>query len=321
MRLSSSVTGLVLILAAVSSGQVPSRGQKVELPPEVKEILEKAKLLRFSGTRTVSIVKAGRVESHNEYVTKDGSSLRIEFSTGSPFAGQIIVETSNERKHYFPDKNEIHEYPSFGKRQFEGFRSSFRGQRGKTKFGSSDGGTIAGLRCTKFQLSDSQDNPIAQIFVEPRSGMMVKRVLFDPTGNIAGSYEFTTVSLDPKIQQGAFKIVRKGATIIRPIDELRRYSGTLGVPLYALPKNSGYQLENVYVREIKGSKILVQTYGKEDSRLTIFLTKSQLNASDLKKYNRGELTSYVRTLNGLTIVLMGDQSEDRLRTLSSQLSD
>ena len=151
--------------------------------------------------------------------------------------------------------------------------------------------------------------------------MMVKRVLFDPTGNIAGSYEFVSLTLDPKIQQGAFKIVRKGAVVIRPIDDLRRQCKELGIPSLILAKKSGYQLENVYVRDIKGSKVVVQSYGKEDSRLTVFLTRSQLNASDLKRYNRGELTSYLRTLNGLTLVIMGDQTEDQLRILSSQMSE
>jgi hypothetical protein len=322
MKLNCISIGLVIGLSALSFGQVTPRGQKIDLPPELKEIFSKAKTLRFSGTRTVTFVRAGRVDSHNEYVTKDGSNLRIEFAAGSPFAGQIIVETASERKHYFPDKNEIHEFPSFGKKQFEGFRMNFRGPRtGKTNFGSSNGGVIAGLKCTKYQLSDSQNNPMVQIFVEPRSGMMVKRVMFDPTGNIAGSYEFVSLTLDPKIQQGSFKIVRKGAVVIRPIDDLRRQCKELGIPTMLLAKKSGYQLENVYVRDIKGSKVVVQSYGKEDSRITVFLTRSQLNATDLKRYNRGELTSYVRTLNGLTLVIMGDQTEDQLRNLSNQMSE
>jgi hypothetical protein len=313
--------GFGLALAVMSSGQEPPRGQKMELPPEMKEVFAKAKTLRFSGTRTVTVVRAGRVESHNEYVTKDGSNLRIEFAPGSQYAGQIIIETSTERKHFFPEMNEIHEYPSFGRRQFEGFRSSMRGSRGKPQFSSTDGGVIAGLHVSRYQLSDAQNNPIAQIFVEPRSGLTVKRVIFDATGNVAGSYEFTSVTLGPKIQQGAFKIARKGATIIRPIDVLRKQCGILGVPALSLSKNSGYQLENVYVREVKGSKVLAQTYGKEDSRVTVFLTKSPLNPSDLRKFNRGELNSYVRTLNGVTLVIMGDQPEDRLRTLSTQISE
>lgn len=322
MKLTLNYAGLLLLLTCSSMGQVGGRGKSPEIPPELKEIFNKAKTLRFSGTRSVTVVRAGKVESHNEYVTKDGSNLRIEFAPGSPFAGQIIVETREERKHYFPDKNEIHENPSFGKRQFEGFRSSFRGGKGgPSHYESSVGGVIAGLSCTKYQLSDSKNNPVAQIFVEPRSGMLVKRVVFDPTGNIAGSYEFISVTLDPRIQPGAFKISRNGATVVRPIDELRKHARSLGIAPMSLPKSSGYLLENAYVRDIKGAKVIVQTYGKEESRLTVFLTKSPLNASDLSRSNRGELSSYVRTLNGLTLVIMGDQSEERLRTLSSQLSE
>ncbi len=326
MRLIAASIGLFVALVASSHGQGPGkgggRGSHVELPPELKEMFDRSKNIRFSGTRSVTFVRAGKVETHNEYVTKDGPNMRVEFASGSPFAGQIIVETSAERKHYFPDKNEIHEYPSFGKKQFEGFRGNFRSQRGgKSKFESSNGGVIVGLHVTKYQLTDDKGNPIVQIFIEPKSGMVVKRVIFDPTGNIAGSFEFVNLTLDPKIQNGSFKIFRRGAKIIRPIDDLRKHCTEFGLPALSLPKSSGYRLENVYVRDVSGRKVLVQTYGKEDSRLTVFMTKSGLDADDLKKYNRGELTSYVRMLNGVTIVILGDQPEERLRTLSNQLSD
>ena len=311
-----------LMTASVVMAQSPKGAQKLNMPPELKEALEKSKTLKFSGIRTVMVIRAGQVESHNEYVTKDGANLRIEFAKGSAYAGQIIVETSDERKHFFPDRNEIREYPSFGKRQFEGVRSMFRSPRGgSSHIDTSNGGVIAGLHCTKYQVSDKFNNPIVQVFIEPSSGMLVKRVLFDPTGNIAGSYEFVSVNLNPNIQKSAFKIYRKGAKVIRPIDELRKQGATLGMPALSLNRTSGYKLESVYVREVKGSKVIVQNYGKEDSRITVFMTKSELNPSDLKRYNRGELSSSIRTLNGLTIVVMGDQSEERLRDLSNLLSE
>ncbi|MEI8282116.1 MAG: hypothetical protein WCG75_06915 [Armatimonadota bacterium] len=314
--------GLMIALTTVSSAQDSGKVRRPELPTELKESFERAKNIRFSGTRTVTVVRAGKIETHNEYVTKDGPNLRIEFATGSPYSGQIIIETNKERKHYFPDKNEIREYPSFSKKQFEGFRSFGRGGKsGSMHFDTSTGGVIAGQKCTKFQLSDSSNNPVAQVYIEPRSGMTMKRVIFDQTGNIAGSYEFVTLTLDPKIQPGAFKIFRKGATVIRPSDDLRKVAKELGLPALALPKSSGYLLEGAYVRDVKGAKVLVQSYGSDDSRITVFMTKSTLNASDLRRSNRGELVSSLRTLNGVTIVLMGDQTEDRLRTLSNQLSE
>ena len=322
MKKAFVVLGLIACVAPFASAQESGKGKRPELPAELKDSFERAKNIRFSGKRTVTVVRAGRVETHNEYVTKDGPNLRIEFSAGSPYSGQIIIETKNERKHYFPDKNEIREYPSFSKKQFEGFRSFRRGSKaGSMHFDTSAGGTIAGLKCTKYQLSDASNNPIAQIYIEPHSGMTVKRVIFDQTGNIAGSYEFVTLTLDPKIQPGAFKIFRRGATVIRPNDDLRREARELGIPALSLPKSSGYLLESVYVRDVKGSKVLIQSYGSDESRITVFMTKSTLNASDLRRSNRGELVSYLRTLNGVTLVLMGDQSEDRLRTLSNQLSE
>lgn len=321
MRLGLVLVGFVCTLVTASA-QRPGRTPKLELPQDLKDAFERSKSLKFSGTRVVTFVRAGRVETHNEYVTKDGSNLRIEFSKDSPYSGQIIVETAESRRHYFPDKNEIRVYPSFGKKQFEGFRANFRSPRGgAVHIDASSGGVIAGLHCTKYQITDRDSNPIVQIFIEPRSGMLAKRVLFDPTGNIAGSYEFTSVVLNPKIQRNAFTIYRKGATIIHPIDELRKQGIALGMPALTLKGSSPFKLESVYAREIKGSKVIVQNFGSEDSRLTLFMTKSTLDAADLRKFVWGELRSYVWTLNGVTLVMIGDLPEERLRALSSQVSD
>lgn len=318
-----SLTACLLLTSTVAFAQRPGpRGERVDLPQDLKDALERAKTSRFSGTRTVTFVRAGRIETHNEFVTKDGGNLRIEFDKSSPYAGQIIVETQDSRKHYFPDKNEIRVAPSFGKKQFEGIRGLFRSPRGgKVRIESSPGGLVAGLQTTRYQVLDKNNNPIVQVFIEPRTGFIAKRVVFDPTGNIGGSYEFVKVTLNPRIVPGAFNIYRKGATVIRPIDELRKQVGSLNFPLLTLPNSSGYQLESVYVKEIRGAKVLVQNFGREDSRLTMFLTKSPLDSAELKKYERGELSSYVWSLNGVTLVMIGDQPEDRLRSLASQVSD
>lgn len=317
---------IVLLFSAVSAsfaqGQKDFRGPKLELPAELKASLEKAKTLRFSGVRTVTIVRAGRIQTHNEYVTKDGPNLRVEFSKNSPYAGQIIVETATERRHYFPDKNEIRVYPSFGKKQFEAFRGGFRSPRGGSqKFVSSTGGVLAGLHCTKYELSDKDSNPIVQVFLEPHSGMVVKRVVFDATGDISGSYEFTSLTLNPKIQRGAFNIVRRNVKVIRPIDELKTQAKGLSIPAFSLKTSTGYKMGSVYVREMNGTKTIIQNYFQGDSYVTLFMTKSSVNPEDLKKFNRGELRSYTWTLNGVTLVLIGDQPEERLRTLSNQVED
>ncbi len=319
MKLGFALIGL-LVLSVMVTAQRPQRGPKIEMPAELKAAFDKAKDLRFSGTRNVTVVRAGRIETHVEYVTKDGPNIRIEFDRKSPYAGQVIVETKEARRHYFPDRNEIRVYPSFGKRQFEGFRGTFRSQRGgPVHVETANGGVIAGLHCTRYELSDKDSNPIVQIYVEPHSGMITKRVVYDNTGSIAGSYEFTTISLNPKIQSNAFNIYRKGAKIVRPIDELRKLGKELSMPTYSLRSNSGYRLESVYMRDVRGSKVIVQNFGKEDSRITLFMTRSSLNPDDLKKYEKGELSSHVWTLNGVTLVLIGDQSEDRLRTLATQV--
>ena len=223
MKLTFVGSGLLICFAAISVAQKPVRSPKLDLPLELKDAFERSKGLRFSGKRTVTVVRAGKIETHNEYVTKDGPNLRIEFAKDSPYAGQIIAETKDSRNHYFPDKNEIRVYPSFGKKQFEGFRANFRSPRGGAlHIESANGGVVAGLKCTRYQVLDKDNNPIVQIYIDLNSGMLTKRVLYDAAGNIAGSYEFVSVTLNPNIQPGAFAIHRKGAKVIQPIDELHK---------------------------------------------------------------------------------------------------
>jgi len=85
---------------------------KLQIPDAFKQLMEKSRDLRFSGTRMVTVVRAGKVESHQEFVTKDGPNMRVEFAKDSKYAGQIIIETASFRRHYFPDRNEIKESPS-----------------------------------------------------------------------------------------------------------------------------------------------------------------------------------------------------------------
>lgn len=283
-------------------------------------IAQKSKTLKFSGTRVVSLVKAGKVEKHEEYITKSGPNMRIEFSKESPFHGQIIVETANERKHYFPDQNEIWVFPTFGRHQFESIRGSYRDRKRGGKVSTGEGETIAGIRTTKVRMADRDSNPIFDLFVEMKTGITLKRVMYDPTGSTIGSFEFTKVTMNPRLLQSAFTIQRNGAKIVRPIDLLRRKASGMNIEAYTL-KSSSYRLESVFVRDIKGVKVLIQNFVRPDSRITLFATKSGLGSNEIVGFKRKELSSYVWQLNGVTLVLMGSESQDALKTLSRQVAE
>ena len=294
---------------------------KLQIPDAFKQLMEKSRDLRFSGTRMVTVVRAGKVESHQEFVTKDGPNMRVEFAKDSKYAGQIIIETASFRRHYFPDRNEIKESPSNTRRQFELMRG-MRGQRASNlKSAVGDGGSIAGIKALKMTMSDGDGNRVLELFGDARSGLILKRVVYDPTGSVAGSFEFKQVKFNPAIQASTFVLNRKGATYIRPIDELKRYATELGVKPYSFAEKGGMVLEGVNVRTMQDAKSIVQWFSMNDTRYTLFLTKADVSAEQLQRFGRGELKSVVWKLNGMTLVLMGMDSEESLRQLSKKVVD
>jgi outer membrane lipoprotein-sorting protein len=315
-------TGLMLIsVLALGQGKPFGQGKTpFPLPPILAEAMEKSRSLRFSGTRMVTSVRAGKVETHEEYITKDGGKIRIEFAKNSPFAGQIIVETGKERIHFFPDRNEIRQSPSSGRRQFDVLRMMRTARGGKPKFTVADGGVIAGIRTSNIQFQDSEGNVVGAVHIDPKSGMTLKRVLFDQSGSVLASYEFSKVAFNPAIAANAFKFSRKGAKIIRPVDDLKTNAETMGVPALGLQTSLGYQLEGVNVRNIRGNKTLVLVYLKDDTRLTLFITKAEVSG-DRPKIGGRDFGSYQWSTNGVNCMLFGNLPTDKLRELSTRVTE
>lgn len=323
MRFAFSV--LALISAGLLAAQGPDGlkrggfggfGKREELPQVLKDAQEKSKKLRFSGTRVVTFYRAGKAESHEEYLTKDGSRMRIEFSKSSPFTGQVIIETPEVRRHFFPDRNELRESPAEGRKQFESFRMG--GMRG-AKPVISDGGTLLGMKVTKVQFLDPMKNPVFEVFIDLKSGLALKRVIFGPGGSIAGSFEFKQVNFNPSIAKNAFNFNRKGVKIIRPIDDLFAKAKELGVSPYGFSEKDGYKLGAVNLREMRGKKVLILNYAMNDSRVTMFLLKPDADLAEIQKSSRRQEGFYAWKESGASIILIGDTSQDELQNLSKRV--
>lgn len=321
MKIVFSLGSVAVCALLVAQGPGSSKrggpGMKEELPAVLKEAQEKSKKLRFSGTRLVTFYRAGKAESHEEYLTKDGPNMRIEFAPGSPFAGQVIVETPEGRKHYFPDRNELRESPTSGRKQFENLR--FGGMRGGKPV-VSEGGSILGMKVFKVQYLDPMKNPAFEVFIDTKSGLAVKRVIYGPGGNVAGSFEFKSLNMNPKIAKGAFSFNRKGVKIVRPIDDLFAKAKELGVSPYGFSKNDGYKLDGVNFREMRGRKVLILNYSQNESRLTMFLLKPDADLQEIQKSSRRQQGFYAWKEAGASIVLIGDASQDALQNLSKRVA-
>ena len=133
--------------------------------------------------------------------------LRIKYSALNSqhySFGLIIVEDKAERRHYFPDKNEIRISGARREDSLDRLMGLFKKRGGQPKFVESPGEAIAGNRTTLVSVSDARGNVIQKLFIEPKSGVVLKRELFDPTGTPMGSFTFTKVDLNPKFDDRIF---------------------------------------------------------------------------------------------------------------------
>lgn len=303
---------LVLPLAALCAAQDGSKADEAQ--NFLRTASEKAKRIRFVGTRRVTISRGGKTETFLEYITKDGSYSRVEFEKGTKFEGQIIVESPTLRKHFFPDRNEVREAPFFSRKQFEGMRMS-RGEKPVL----ADGGEIAGLPTTKATFFGPGRKPVYEVYIHQDSGLTLKRVMFAPSGEATGTFEFQKVVLNPKISKRVFELNPRGATVVRPIDDLRRAAKELKIPLIGFSNGDTLKLDFAGSREIKGQKVLVQNYASADSRITLFVMSDSVNPTELARTGRRPGGVYAWKAFGQTLMLAGELPAGSLEELSKRV--
>jgi negative regulator of sigma E activity len=308
--------GLLLPLAVAQLETRPEQAQQT--PAVLQRAIEAGPKLRYIGTRVIEFRRQGQPVRYSEIVTRDGANTRIEFPEGSLYEGQVIVETSRERRHFFPDKNEIRIMPP---RREEALHRLSR-LRGNDKYviGTATSGSIAGVRTSQIVVKDKAGNVLQRIYIEPRSGLLVKRQVFDAVGTQMGLYEFTRLKMNPKIDPVLFRLERKGAKIIRPMDTLRETAASKGFqPAYLRPA-SGYVLHFSRFHQPDGSDVLMQFYGSDNGRLSLYQTKSDLDPSKLSKFGKGQVNVHTWKQNGYTLALVGNQSKETLSRLAASIA-
>lgn len=274
---------------------------------------------RYIGVRTVDFRRGPNPSSHTEYVTRDGKKLRIEFPKDSPMAGQIIVENSLERRHFIPELNEIRVLPPRRQEAFERI-SRFVGSRGEFRFSMGGEQSVAGKNTEQVVISDRSGNVMQRIFIEPNSGVMLKRDLFDPVGARVGGFEFTEIDLNPHLRRDLFRLERKGARVVTPLQMLQDLARREGFRPYSLPEVKGVRLEWSGTREIEGSSVLIQSYTSHMGRLTLFQLRKSLSEENLSRFARGKANFVSWRREGRTFVLIGETDTDTLRKLAAPIS-
>ncbi len=274
--------------------------------------------LKYTGTYIVEFRQSSPPVRHQELITRDGSQYRIDFPTDSQFAGQVIVEDSHVRLHYHPIANEIIQQPPRHGESWE--KVANLATDPKFHLSTAEGQVVAGLKTEQLVVSDKFGNIIQRLFIEPNSGVILKRQIFDLVGTQAGFFEFTQIDLAPKIDPTAFVIKRKNAAVITPETQLQRVCKRQGFVYRVINPSSGFLLESAIGRKFAGIQGIVETYVNGRIRLWVYILKSPVDPMRLRQQARKSEHFYSWHSGEETIVLIGNLPEKSLENLAGAMS-
>jgi outer membrane lipoprotein-sorting protein len=308
-----------LLAGIVAISPIASAQSDDDLPNLLKQAIEAAKKLKYSGVRRVQLRFGPDVVQHTEYILKDGMRTRIWFPDEGSFRGQIIVENEGERRHYFPDKSQIEIMPPRREEHLGRFGKFGKGPF-KTEFRIEDGGQIANISTKKIEVVGPKNTVFIAMWIDPKSGLVLKRVFYNRKGEQQASSEFTKVDLRPEIKRGDFDLNIRGAKVITPRDRLAELVQRGSFQNVSFPPKDPLKLESVRIQRIDDISALVQVYVRKDGRVSLFQLKATIDPGRLQKFGRGErLSAYSWQRNGASFVLLGDMPENKLRELGQRL--
>jgi outer membrane lipoprotein-sorting protein len=325
-----TIAGLLVVVLAASSAIASAQGtskvqrakaqsrsqkQRPQIPPALRMALAAVGKVRYQGKRVIEGKVGGTRQRHVEIVVTDGQRSRIEFPSDSPLASQVIVETPDERRHFMPDKNELQIMPPRREEAFKGIREM--ANRGLIE--QLPGGTIAGFPTELVVISDRRANVLQKLWIEPRSGMILKRELYDRSGAIEASFEFTEISFQPVINRSLFVLEPNGANRVTPELKLRTLIRRGGFQAVHLPRETQYRLQGARIQKIAEQQVLVQQYSGKGHRILLYQIKGSVDPTKLGKLERPELQIYTWQSNGSSFVLLGDVPDAELRELGRRL--
>lgn len=287
------------------------------LPPALRRALAVAATLRFTGRRTVTVRQDGEPDRHEEFVTRDGPRVRIEFPSQGAYAGQVIVENATERRHFLPATNEVRILPP---RRQEGLQR-LRALAKTGKIGVEPGERIAGYPTVEIVVRDADGNALQRLSIEPDSGLVLRRRVYDATGAVVGGFAYTKVDLSPApFDPSLFRIERKGVQQVTPRDMLRRLAKRSGYVPAGLPESTGFRLDTVRLAKQPGGDVLLQNYLGPGGRLSLYQLRTSVSPENLRRLGRGRrLNSVSWTGGGITYVLLGPQDQATLNRLKTSV--
>lgn len=272
----------------------------------------------MAGIRVVEIKRRGSDSvQFTEKVLRSGFNLRIEYPADSPYAGQIVVENRTRRLQFIPSRREIRQIPARGGEDLLPYIGGMR-QRGKITFRTSDGGRVAGLATRLVEAVTPEGRTIQKLWIEERNAVILKKEVFEPSGDRVGYYEFRSVKFNPSIPSGAFELSIPGAKVVTLLDQLREAAGDLGLPAFRL--GGGFDLSAVRKLDSERGRGVMAIYSDQNRRVTLFYARSQVDPKRIGQMSGGRFSSHAWTRDGINFVLFGDMPVSDLARLAETLT-
>ena len=272
--------GLGLLSGAAAAEDTPS--------PVLNFALQSYGTQKYVGVRTVTFRRDGTDKNRTEFVTVDGQKSRTEFPPDSSEAGQIVVETPDERREFFPTQNIIR---ISGGRENELTRMAnfLRRMGDRVRVKETGARIVVGRRGHEVSMSDPDGNVRQRLVVDDATGLVLKRELFDSVGTVVARFEFSRLDFKDRIDSRLFRLARKGAKVVRPIDDLR--STIAGTPfvLAEFPPEAGFKLEFSRILNPPEGKVLLQLYKGDEGRVSLFQTLAEVAPGQLRRFGREEV--------------------------------
>lgn len=310
-----SLRPVFLVAVAGLSALGACQDSRKPVPEVVLKALAAARTLKYSGTRTVAFREGSQMRTHVEHVLKDGPRSRIWFPPGSPNHGSVIVENGPKRFQYLPNPGRVIETPARSDDALKRLAATVR-NASRFRVRAAKGGLVAGMPTQRADILDRSGGKVQSLWIEPGSGMVLKRELYDKAGNIVGSYEFTSVNFNPEIRRGDFEINRN-ARQVRLQELLAELCERHGFEPMILAEGQGYKLRAVRVlNPTSKMPVLMQSYFGPSGVLTLFQVNGEINPNRLSRLAGGRASAHSWKARGKTLVLIGEADQAELAKLS-----
>lgn len=289
--------------------------QNSNIPEIVKKALKAQRYLRFQGRRVVTIRREGVNSSFEDLVWQDGKSTRVEYPPGSTRAGQIIVDANGERRHYFPSEGEIEIARSKGSGLPSGNVGALS-RRAGARFVIGGTEMIAGVGCQVVE-AEGPNGAGLRLWIDPVSGMVLRRETYDLSGNLVAGFEFTQIEIGASMSPATFTLDVPNARIVTSNERIERIGRKHGFEPLRLPESSPFNLDGGRVMKTAGREAFVQMYSGPGGRFSLFRVRGEVDPQELQRKAKG-FRSLTWTRNGETLALVGDVDESTLRTVAEE---